>query len=41
MKKPLKILLIVIISLVIGLLLTHLIVNNLIPFIQSMHSGMY
>jgi len=41
MKKKLKILLIVLVCIVLGLLMTHLIVNNLIPFIQDMHSGMY
>lgn len=41
MKKKLKIALIVMILILVLLLLTHLTINNLIPFIQTMHSGMY
>jgi len=41
MKRYLKIALIVIVCLIIGLLLTHLTINNVIPYIQNMHSGMY
>ena len=41
MKNSIKVVIIVGICLVIGLVLLYLTMNNLIPFIQQMHSGMY
>jgi hypothetical protein len=41
MKKPVKITLLVVFFLLIGLVLAHLVINNLLPYIQTMHSGMY
>lgn len=41
MKRNLKITLIVVVCLILGLVLTHLMINNIIPYIQDMHSGMY
>ena len=41
MNKKLKITLIVVICILVGLSLMHLTFNSFIPFIKSMHSGMY
>lgn len=41
MKKPIKILLIVIFAILISLFLLHVTVNNILPFISQMHSGSF
>lgn len=41
LKKPIKILLIVIFAILISLFLLHVTVNNILPFISQMHSGAF
>lgn len=41
MNKKVKKILIAVVCIIVGLILLHLTVNNLIPFIKDMHSGMY